>query len=183
MVKRISTISICVILLLSVLALTACTNEADALQERIDELEGENAELQSTVSSLRTELESTQTNLASTQNELQNVLSTLEPDDDDQASQQDTPSGPLAITSYGTPRTDMQWPLSAGEFDALGLYVDWSVIDEDADIVWNSSDEDIFTVASSGDGTSATATPVAVGSAELIVTVGDQETRSWFRIT
>ena len=33
-------------------ALTACSNETDALQERIDALEGQNAELQATVSAL-----------------------------------------------------------------------------------------------------------------------------------
>ena len=146
-------------------------------------MEGENTELQSTVSSLSADLERARADLSRTQDELQRALSALDAAaNDEQASQQGNQSGPLAITYAGEPNTDMSWPLNYGDL-VLGIRMDPNEFDEDAEIVWRSADEDIFTVVPSEDGTSATATPVATGSAQMIVTVGDQETRSWIRIT
>jgi len=182
MKKRIFGVLICVVLVFSAVGLTACANETDALQARIDTLEGENVELQSTVSSLRTDLERAQIDLSSTRNELQNALSALEAANDDDQTSQDDQSGPLAILYGGEPNKDMSWPLDYGDL-VLGLRVDFSEFEEDVEIDWDSADEDVFTVVSDEEGTSATVTPIAVGSAQLIVTVGEQETRSWVRIT
>jgi len=164
-----------------VVSLTACSNEKDALQARIDTLEGENAELQSTVSSLQADLSRAQADLSGTQSELRNVLHMLELAlEENQASQQD--SGPLAITYGGAPNGDMSWPFSYGDL-VLGLRVNLNDFDEDAEIIWQSANEDIFTVVPGEDGITATVTPVSVGSAQLIVTIEDQETKSWVRIT
>jgi len=181
MKKRIFIISVSVVLVLIAVTLTACGNEAEALQERITTLEGENTELQSTITSLRTELQTTQTNLSNTQNDLHNALSVLAAIEDE-ASQQGAQSGALAITYGGEPNPDMSWPLSHGDL-VLGLRVNLNDLDEDVEIVWSTTNEDIYTVAPSEDGTSATVTPVTTGSAQLVVKVGEQETRSWVRIT
>ena len=178
--KRIFGILICVLLLFAAAALTACTNEAEALQERIVALEDENEELQSTVTSLRADLDRAQSDLSRTRNELQDAQSALAAAEEDDA--QDSSQGPLAITYGGEPNTDMSWPFNYGELD-LGLRINANELGDAVDIVWRSTDEDIFTVEQSGDGMSATVTPETVGSAQLVVTVGDQETRSWVRIT
>jgi len=88
----------------------------------------------------------------------------------------------LAITYGGEPNTDMTWPLSYGLLP-LGLRFNPGEISEDDEIVWHSTDESIITVVPGEDGTTATVTPVTIGSAQLVVTVGGQETRSWVRIT
>ena len=181
MKKRIFRILLCGVLLFAAIALTACSNETEALQARIETLEGENAELQSTVSSLRSDLENSQASLSSTRNELQNVLAALEAANDDEDAQQDSQVGPLAITYGGQPNKDMSWDLAFGDLP-LGLRMNPNEFDEDAEIVWQSLNEDIFTVVSSDDGMLATVTPWEKGSAELVVKVGDQETRSWVRI-
>jgi len=161
----------------AVITLTACSNETELLQAQIDALENENADLQSTISSLSTDLELAQRNLSISQNELQNLISALE------AAQADNkPVEELAITYGGQPNKDMSWPLSYGDL-VLGLTINYDDLDEEDEIVWRSADEDIFTVVANEDGTSAIVTPLIVGSAQLIVTVGEQETRSWVRIT
>jgi len=182
MKKRIFSILICVILLFAAVALTACGNEAEALQERIDALESENAELQSTVSSLNSDLERSRADLFTTQSELQNVQAAIAAADDDEQSDNANQSGPLAITYAGEPNTDMSWPLNHGELQ-LGIRMNPDEFDEEDEIIWQSADEDIFTVEQNEDGTSAIVTPLKTGSAQLIVTVGNQETRSWVRIT
>jgi len=61
--------------------------------------------------------------------------------------------------------------------------VNLSALEEDDEIFWRSTDDGIFTVISNEDGLTAILTPLATGSAELVVNVGDQETRCWVRIT
>jgi len=164
--------------------MTACSNEKDLLQEQIDELEEENVELKSTISSLRAELEGAQSELSFTQNELRGALAALEEATADEQPAAATPSGPLAITFYGSPSTDRSWPLRDGVLeDVVALYVNWNEFDDDVDIVWSSTNENVFIVRQSEDGMSAVVTPIATGGAEIVVTVGDQETRSWLRIT
>jgi len=180
MMKLIFKVFVCIILLFAAITLAACSNEAEALQERIDTLEGEKTELQSTVSSLQADLESTRASLSSTHNELQIALSALQ--DAIAAAQQNNPEEPLAITYGGSPNKDMSWPFSYGDLP-LGLRINLNLFNEGEEITWRSADEDIFIVVPSEDGTSATVTPQTVGSAQIIVTVGDQETRSWVRIT
>ena len=182
MKKRNSRVLVCFIMLVIAITLTACADETVPLQERIDELEAENAELQSTISSLRTDLDRAQSNFLSTQHELQILLSALEADDDDDPSSPGNQNRALAVTYAGEPNQDMSWPLSYGNLP-LGLQVNLNELDEDVDIVWHSTNENVFTVISSEDGISATVTPSAVGSAQVVVTVGDRETRSWVRIT
>jgi len=179
MKKRISIISIFVVFLFVAFALTACVNEADALREQVSTLENENTELQSTISSLRTELERTQASLFSTQNELQTLIDEQEAMANDEQGDQ---GGPLAITYGGEPNEDMSWPFRYGEL-ALGLRVNLNNLNEDDEIIWRSADESIFTVTPGEDGMTAIVTPETIGDALLIVTVGDQETRSWVRIT
>ena len=178
MKKRIFRVLICFVVLFAAAVLTACGNEAEVLQARVAELESENAELHLTISSLSTDLERSQTNLSNAQNDLQNLLTRIE---EEQASQ-DPQNGPLAITYGGEPNTDMTWPLSYGLLP-LGLRFNPGEISEDDEIVWHSTDESIITVVPGEDGTTATVTPVTIGSAQLVVTVGGQETRSWVRIT
>jgi len=184
MKKRIFGIFICIVLLFTSVILTACANETDALQERIATLESEKEELQSTISVLQSDLETSQRNLIRTNNELQDLKDSIEEANaaDDQTT---TPpafqSGPLEITYKGVPNKDMSWEYRSGL--ELGLNVDFSVIDEDAEIVWVSTNEDIFTVAAGEDGLTAVVTPKVVGSAELVVTADGHETRSWVRIT
>jgi len=169
-------------MLFSVIALTACSNEAELLQEQINALEEANAEMQSTISSLRGELELSQGELSRTRNELQQILDEIE-EEEQQAIAAATPSGPLAITFYGTAHTDRQWPLRDGVLeDIVGLYVDWNQFDDDVEIYWRSTDDGVFTVVESEDGMSATVTPVATGVADIVVTVGDQEARATIRI-
>ena len=182
MKKRIFRVLVCFVLLFMAVTLTACANETVALQARIDTLEGENSELQSTISSLRADLEKAQSDLSNTQNELLYVQVALEAAEDAQAAQQGDQGGALAITYGGEPNQDMSWPLSYGNL-TLGLRVNLSELDEEVEIVWRSTDESVFTVSSSEDGTSATVTPITTGSAQLVVTVDDQETRSWVRVT
>jgi len=183
MKKQVFRVIVLVVLLFTMVAITACANETEALQAQINTLEAENAELQSSVSTLRADLERTQLTLSSTQSELQFYQSAYEAAQaEEQASQQDNQSGPLAITYGGAPNKDMSWPLSYGEL-VLGLRIIFDELDEDAEIVWRSTNEDVFTVISDEEGTSATVTPLSVGAAELVVTVGEQETRSWVRIT
>jgi len=182
MMKRNFIVFVCVILLFIVVAATGCNNEAEALQERIDALENENTQLQSTVASLSADLERSRADHTNTQNELNNTLAAIAAaQEDEQASQQDAQSGPLAITYGGAPNTDMSWPLSHGDLQ-LGLRMNLNELGEDAEISWSSANEEIFTVEPSEDGTSAIVTPLATGSAQLIVKVGGQETKSWVRI-
>jgi len=165
------------------IALPACTSEADVLRERVETLEGENADLQSTVTSLRTELERSQADLSNTQFELHRLLTAL--DEAAAAEEQGADgaqSGPLAITYAGEPNQDMSWPLNYGNLQ-LGIRVNFDELGEGADISWRSTNENVFTVNPSEDGLSAMVTPIIKGSAEMVVTVGDQETRSWIRIT
>ena len=186
MKKRIFGIFICVLLLSAVVSIAACSNEAEELQARIDALEAEKTEMQSTISTLSSDLERARSDLSSTRSELQDILAALETNDDDNAqdSQPPTPSGPLAITFYGTPSTDRSWPLRDGVAeDVVGLYVNWDMFDDDLEITWRSTDDDIFTVDPSDDGLSVVVTPEKVGSAEVVATVGDQQTRAWIRIT
>ena len=170
---------LCVVFLFIAITLTACTSGVDALQARIDALEAENTELQSTISSLRSDLERAYADLLSAQSELQ-LLSEKE-DTDDQAAVENQ-SGPLAITYGGEPNKDMSWPLDYGDLP-LRVRIDYNEFDEDVEIAWHSTNESVLTVAASEDGISATVTPVEKGSAEVVVKVGDQETRSWVRIT
>ena len=183
MVKRCFSILVCIIMLVIMIALTACTNEAEVLQARIAVLEAESTEMQSTISSLRTELERSQSDLIRTQGELQFLQATIEANEAEEQAANTLHSGPLAITSYGRPSTDMSWPLRSGVFEDLGVSVNWNEFDENSEIIWHSEDEDIFTVVANEDGLTAKLTPVAVGSAQLVVTIGDQETKSWIRIT
>jgi len=132
---------------------------------------------------LRADLERAQASLLSTQSELQELIAANEAakEDDEQAAGNGQ-GGALAITYAGEPNQDMSWPLNFGDL-ALGIRVNMSEFDEDVEIVWRSANENVFTVIASEDGISATVTPTAVGAAQLIVTVGDQEARSWVRIT
>jgi len=182
MKKRIYKVFVYIILILAAVTLTACTNETEALEARIDTLEKDHAELQTTVSSLNTELDRAKTDLASTRSELQNVRAALEAaaEEDNQTSQQDDQSVPMVITYEGNSRRDMTWPLRDGDLP-LGLRVNF-VIGEEDEIIWHSENEDIFTVSSSEDGMTATVTPITTGDAQLVVTIGDEEARSWVRI-
>ena len=171
---------VCVVLLSIAIALTACTSGVDALQARIEALEAENAELHSTISSLRTDLEKAYADLLSAQSEVQ-ILQSEQDDADDQAAES-SQSGPLAITYGGEPNKDMSWPLDYGDLP-LRVRIDFNEFDEDVEIVWHSTNEKVLTVVSDEDGLSATVTPLEKGSAEVVVKVGDQETRSWVRIT
>jgi len=184
MKKRIFGIVVCVILVSIAITMTACNGERDALRELVDTLEGENADMQSTITSLRTELESTKIELSVTQNQLQGILSELEAAAaaEEQSTQQSTQSGPLAITYGGQPNTDMSWPISYGILD-LGLHVNWNEFDDDLEIEWESGNENVFTVFPGADGMTARVTPVHTGSAQMIVRLGNEETRSWIRIT
>ena len=181
MKKRIFILSVCVALLLMAVALSACSSEKDAMQERIDELEAENAELQSNVTSMRSDLERVQNELLGTFSQLQTTLQALEEARNAaQTSSQD--AGGLAITYGGEPNQDMSWPFGYGELK-LGLRINLSLIDDETEIIWQSANEDVFIVVQSEDGLTATVTPLDVGSAQLIVTVGEEQTRSWVRIT
>jgi len=181
MKKRLYILSLCIVLLLMAVALTACSGEKDAMQELIDTLEADNADLQSRIAAMQSDLERTQSDLSRTQNDLQNTQSELEAARAAaQASQQG--GGALAITYGGEPNQDMSWPFSYGELK-LGLRVNLNLLDDGTEIVWQSANEDIFTVVQSEDGTTAIVTPVDVGSAQLIVTVGEERTSSWVRIT
>jgi len=182
MMKRIIGVSLCAVLMISAFLLTACTNEADALQARINTLETENTELQSTISDLRTDLERTKNILTNTQNDMQDLQAALQAAQEEQALLQGGQSVTLAITYGGEPNKDMSWPLTYGDL-ILGLIININDLDENDEIVWRTTNEDIFTVIPGEDGTTATVTPETVGSAELVVTVGDRETRSWVRIT
>jgi len=183
MKKRNSIFLVCVALLLIVVSLTACTNETEELQARIDALEAENAELTSTISTLRTDLESARTSLSNTQNELSNALVALATvDENDPASQQDDQGGALAITYKGEANKDMSWPLSHGDLP-LGLRVNLNDFEAGVEIIWQTTNDDVYTVVQSDDGLTAIVSPFTTGSAELVVTIGDQETRSWVRIT
>jgi len=173
----------CVVMSLCVILLTACNNEAEALQERIDALETENAELQGTITSLRTDLERSQANFAGAQGELQSLQASIAAAAAaEEQGDSGVQSGALAITYAGQANTDMSWPLSYGELN-LGLRLNPDDLAGGAEIVWRSTNEEVFTVVPGEDGTSAVATPESTGSAEMVVTVGGQETRSWIRIT
>jgi len=180
MKKRVFKVFILAILVSAVVVVSACSNEAEILQARVDSLESENSTLQATVSSLSTDLEVALSTLSFTQNELQNLQAILA--DNADSSQQGSQDGELAITYGGQPNKDMSWPFGYGKLE-VGLRINLNELDEDDEIVWSSTSNDIFTVVQSDDGTSATVTPVDVGSAQLVVKVGDRETRSWVRIT
>ena len=172
----------CVLIFVTV-TLVACSSETDALIARVELLENENATLISTISSMQTDLDRSQNDLSRTQNELQNAIIALEAfNADAQDSQQGNQSGPLAITYGGEPNKDMSWPLSYGDL-VLGLRLNINEFDEDDEIIWHSTNEDVFTVVPGEDGTTAIVTPYSTGSAQLVVTIGDQETKSWVRIT
>ena len=171
---------VCAVLLFAAITLTACTSGVDALQARIETLEAENAELQSTISSLRSDLEKAYADLLSTQSELQLLLSEQEQDDDQETGA--AQSGPLAITYGGEPNKDMSWPFDYGDL-LLRVRINLDEFDDEDEIVWLSTSDKVFTLVQSDDGMSAIITPVEKGSAEVVVKVGDQETRSWVRIT
>jgi len=181
--KRIFILPVCVVLLLAAVVLTACNNEKEEMQEQIDILERSNAELQSNIASMQNDLERSRTELSFVQSELFNTQQALE-DARNQvlALQQGSQSGPLAITYGGSPNTDMSWPINFGELK-LGLRVNLALLGEEDEIVWHSTNEDIFVVLAGEDGTTAVVTPLVVGSAQVVVTVGEQTTRSWVRIT
>ena len=184
MKKQIFRILTYVLLVFMTVALTACASEEDTLQSRIETLEQDYADLQSEMSTLYANLERTQSDLSRTRSEVQNLQAALDAaDDDDQPSQQTPQSGELTITYEGNARRDMSWPLRNGDL-RLGIRGDiLSEIGEDDEIIWTSTNEDIFTVVASEDGLSAVVTPKIVGDAQLIVTIGDKEARSWVRIT
>jgi len=181
MKKRNFRVLVCAVILFVAIAMTACADETDTLQERIDTLETENAELQSTISSLRTDLERAQADYFRVQNELQYLQSAQEAAEEQAAIE--AQGGPLAITFYGQPHTDRSWPLRNGDFNDLGLRVNIADFSEETEIVWRSTNENVFIVTPSEDGLSATLTPLATGRAQVVVTVGDQETRSDVSIT
>ena len=181
MKKRNIRVLVCVVMLFIAVALAACANEAEALQARIEELETENAGLQSTISSMRTDLERAQADLTNARHELQYLISAQEAAAQEQAAS-GTQSGPLAITYGGEPNQDMSWPLDYGDLP-LSLRMNPNELDGEAEIVWHSTNESVFSVVVSEDGLSAIVTPLSTGSAQLVVTVGSQETRSWVRIT
>ena len=183
MKKRIFGVLICVILVFAVVTLTACSSEKDAMQALIDTLENENEELKSTVSSLRGDLEIAQIELTIAQTELQNFLSALQQAQDDEIAAT-TPSEPLAITFYGVAHTDRSWPLSAGVLeDVVALHVNWDEFDDDLEIYWESTNENVFTVVPSDDGMSARVTPEYRGAADIVVTLGNVVARATIRIT
>ena len=169
-------------LILIAIVLTACSNEADELRAQIDILQNDNTELQSTTSTLQTENEQLRYILEQTALERDQLRYQLEAAEEAARQEPEDPVGPLAITYAGVPNADMSWPLRNGNLK-LGLRVDLSNFDAGVEIVWRSANEEIFSVSPDEDGTSAIATPYAVGSAQVIVTIGDQETRSWVRIT
>jgi len=171
---------VCVVSLFIAIALTACTSEADTLQARINTLEAENAELNSTISALRTDLEKAYADLLSAQSELQLLL--LENEEDDEQEAGGVQSGPLAITYGGEPNQDMSWPFDYGDLQ-LRIRINLDEFDEEDEITWRSTSEKVFTLVQSDDGMSAIITPVEKGSAEVVVKVGEKETRSWVRIT
>jgi len=179
MKKRIIIITFCTVLLATIF-LTACSNEVDELQERISFLENDNAQLQTTISTLRAELEASQAELSRTQNMLHIVNEELEEAQLQVA--QNNPNVSLAITYGGEPNFDMSWPITYGNL-ALGLRIHLDDYEDDVEITWHSENEAVFTVEADEDGLTATVTPIAVGSAQLTVTVGDRETKSWVRIT
>jgi len=179
MKKRIGSMVVCFVLILFVVASTACNNETEILTARINSLEDENAELRSTISSLRDDFDRSQANLFGTRDELQE-LQTLYDELLEAFEADDNLIGPLAITYRGVPNPDMTWPYMADL--EVGLRINLNEFDEGVEIIWRSTNEDIFTVTSDEDGLTAIVTPKIDGSAELVVTVGDQETRSWVRI-
>jgi len=176
--KWIFRLIICVVLIFSVAALTACSNEAEALQEQIDILEAENNDLHSVIASLRTDLDRSQANLSNAQNELLILIAKIE----EEAAQQNRVDEELAITYRGSANRDMSWPLSYGDLP-LGVRVNLDDLGEDDEITWRTTDESVITIVPGDDGTTATVTPVAVGSARVVVTVGEETTSSWVRIT
>ena len=180
MTRRNYRILVCVVVLFIVVFLTACSNESEVLQERIDELEVENEELLSTISSMRSDLERAQADVLRTQGELQDMITAQQAAAE--LSADNDQSGAMVITYAGEPNQDMSWPLSYGDLQ-LNLRVNLSDLVEGVEIVWHSTNENVFLVFPSEDGLSATVTPLATGSAELVATVGDQETRSWVRVT
>jgi hypothetical protein len=193
MKKRIYGILICALTLFALITLSACANEAEELQARIDTLEAENAELATMLSDVRGNFESSQASLAITQNELaryREIIAQQELEAQQQEEQQGdaggggtTPAaGSLVITYAGVPNLDMSWPLADGNLP-LGLRINLDDFEEDVEIEWTSMNESIFTVTPAEDGLSAAVTPRTTGSARLIVTVGDQSTESWVRIT
>ena len=173
---------VCVVVLITSVVLTACSNEADELRAQIETLESDNAELQSTISSLNSDNERLRSVLEQTVREQEQLRIQLEAAEEAARQLEDDNQGPLAITYAGVPNEDMSWPFNYGDLP-LGLRVNLNNFDEGVEINWRSANEDVFTVIPGEDGTTATATPVAVGSAQVIVTVGDQVTRSWIRIT
>jgi len=171
---------ILIIVIVAAVAFTACTHEAVILQARVDSLERENSELQSAVTALQSALDISQNELSVTRNELHNHLAALAAQEE--AAQQASQGGPLAITYGGEPNPDMSWPFNYGVMN-VGLRINLGEDYDVDDIVWRSENETIFTVAPAEAGMTAVVTPVTIGSAELVVTVGEQETRSWVRIT
>jgi len=169
-------------LLLAIVALTACANETEALEARIALLEDENAELKSTISSLDSDLVRSRNDLSRAQSELQQLIEEIEAAREaEELAATAHLRGPLAITYRGIPNTDMSWEYRADL--ELGIRVDLSEFEENVEIVWSSTNEDIFTVVADEDGLTAKVTPKTAGSAELVVRVGGEETRSWIRIT
>ena len=184
--NRIFRVTACVVMLLTAITLTACAGETEAMQEQIAALEAENTELRTNISSLETELQSVQTTLTNAQNELAYLLAP--PADYEESGEQETGQAPagddgtFGITYGGRLNLDMSWPLAHGDLP-LRVRLEPEMLDGEYEVVWTSTNEDIITVEQSEDGTEATVTPVATGSAEVVVTVGDRETRSWVRIT
>ena len=186
MKKRIYVLIVCAVMLFMMMTLTACADETVPLQERIESLEAENAELLNTLSEQRSENERIQTLLTNAQRELNAVLAAIEAAEQEAAQQEEQEAaqaaGALAITYAGVPNADMSWPFDYGDLP-LGLRVNLDDLDEYDEIEWTSTNENIFRVTPNEDGTRATVTPLTTGSAEVVVTVGERETRSWVRIT
>ena len=181
--KSIIMLLVYVVLIFMTFTLTACANETDALRAQVELLENENATLISTISSMQADLDRASSDLSRTIIDLHNAQNELDAlNAEAQDSQQGNQSGPLAITYGGEPNKDMSWPLSYGDL-VLGLRFNINEFDEDDEIIWHSTNEDVFSVVPGEDGTTATVTPYSSGSAQLVVTIGDQETKSWVRIT
>ncbi|MCL2221108.1 MAG: cell division protein ZapB [Oscillospiraceae bacterium] len=186
MKKRIYVVLVCAVMLFMIITLTACADETVPLQERIYTLEAENAALVETISDLRTENERIQTLQTNAQRELNAILAMLEAQEQEQAQAEEQATagnqvGALAITYAGVPNADMTWPYDSDL--PLGLRVNLDDFYDDVEIEWTSTNENIFTVTQREDGLGATVTPRTNGSARVVVTIGDQETESWVRIS
>jgi len=186
MKKIIYVVLVCALMLFMMITLVACADETVPLQERIDVLEAENTELAETLYALRAENDRIQSENTSTRNELNAILAMLEAEAQEQAQAEEAAAeqaaGAFLITYAGIPNRDrdMSWPYNSDL--PLGLNRTLEELGEDVEIVWTSTNENIFTVTQNEDGTRATVTPRANGSARVMVAAGEHETYAWVRI-